>query len=136
RRSVVVIPEVVTNQLVVPDPLSRLCIETDEGGRIEVVAATMASVAVVGGAGRRQVHVSELRVGADGSPDVAAARVAPRAVLPRFDARLAFARNDVKRPQMLAGAHVVPPYVARRPFFLRRPILIGNRSADDDHVPD
>ena len=48
--------------------------------------------------------------------------------------RLTFTRDDVKRPEMPTGTHVVPPHVSRCAFLPHGSILIRQRSPDNESI--
>ena len=132
RRRQVVVPQVVMNELVVPDAFAGLALDAHEGVRKQVVAGTMPAVHVARRAGERQIGVAELFVDADERPEVRVPGVLPRVVLPRLDAELSGSRDHVEGPAQLPGADVVAPHVAREPLLARR--RVAHRGADDHDV--
>ena len=71
----VVVPDVVVNELLEPDHLAGLDVETHQRIGIEIVAGTMAAVSVVGRRFSREVHVTQLVVGRERSPHTGVACV-------------------------------------------------------------
>ena len=84
--------------------------------------------------------MTELLVGAEQRPHAAVAGVGPRVLEPGLVAGLTGSRHDVKRPQVLARAHVVATHVVGRHFFRRELCFaqdVGRRcrhARHDDHV--
>ena len=113
RRGQVVVPQVVTHELVVPHALAGLALDADERVREQVVAGTMSAVHVARRAGERQIRVAELFVDTDERPEIRVPGVLPRVVLPRLDAELSGARNHVEGPAQLSRCGRRSP--SRRP---------------------
>ena len=134
RRREIEVPDVVVDDLVVPDAATGPRVETDDAVREQVVALAVAAVEVVRRSADRQVDVAEFQVGGHRRPDVGAADPFGGAVLPGRVAELAAAGHGMEGPQQLAGTGVVTADVAGRPLRLRRPV--HDRRADDDHVAD
>ena len=96
-RGEVVIPQSMVDRLEVPDPLAGLDIDRDDRLREEVVPEPIGPVEVVGGGPGRQVHVPQLVVSRQKTPDVRVPRVPPRLVQPGVGPELVRAvRNGVK----------------------------------------
>ena len=133
RRRHVVVPDVVVDQLLVPDHLAGLDVQADQRAREEVVAGPVSAVDVVGGRFHAQVHVAQRRIGAERAPDAGVAGVLRRIAQPRLGAGLALAWNGVERPQLLPRAdvegHDVALHVGDVDAAARR-----QRGADHDHV--
>ena len=112
RRGQVVVPDVVSGDLVVPDPLARADVQADQRVAEQVVAVPVAAVVVVGRRAEGQVHVAQLLVGAHQRPHVGVADGLPRVVLPRLVTDLAGAGHGPEGPEPLAGADVEAAHVA------------------------
>src|SRR6185369_9540639 len=132
-RREVVVPQIVSYELVMPHALPGLALDGNQRVREQIVAGTMAAIHVARRTGERQIRVPELLVDADERPEVGMPRVLPRVVLPRIDAELSAARDDMKCPAQLPGANVIAPHVARCSLFARR--RVAHRRANDDDVP-
>jgi hypothetical protein len=129
-------------RLEVPHAPAGLRIETHDAFGEQVVAGPRPAVVVARRFFERHVHVAKLFVAADQRPGAAVPGVGPRVVEPRLVAELTLARHDVKRPQHLAGAHVVSADVVGRHLLRSSRALVqdvGRRrwhAADDDDVLD
>ena len=130
----VVVPDVVVNELLVPDHLAGLDIQADERVGIQVGAGTMAAVSVVGRRFGGEVHVSQLVIGRERTPHADVAGVVRRSVQPGLVAGLAFARDGVEDPELLAGANVERQDVALDVFLVRAGAALRQRRTDDDHI--
>src|SRR5207248_4181995 len=115
----VVVPDVMMDELLVPDDFPSLDIEADDGVGIQIGAWTMSTVSIIGWRFRIQVNVSESFISGEGTPNAGVAGVIRGAVQPRFIARFAFAGDRVKDPQFLAGANIESQYVALHIFLVR-----------------
>ena len=107
RRRRVVVPDVVLDQLLVPDPLAGLHVQRDDAGAEQVVAGAEAAVVVDGRAVGRDVDQAARRVGRHRRPRRHVAGPAPRVVLPGLVAELARPRDHVELPHELPGLDVV-----------------------------
>ena len=94
RRGVVAIPDVVMDDLEVPDALAGARVEAHERRREQVVTEAMAAVVVAGGGFDRQIQVAALRVERQRRPRAGVARVLRRSVLPGVVAELALLRES------------------------------------------
>ena len=65
------------HELLVPDPLAGLRVETDDALCEEIVTESMPTVPVVGWRSGGNVDVAQFRIGAEQAPGVRAPRVAP-----------------------------------------------------------
>ena len=135
RGGQVVVPDAVVHRLEMPHALSCSRVERHDAFGKEVVPGPVAAVVIVGRRARGQVDVAEFLVRAHHGPDVGAAAVLPRLVLPRRGALLAALRNRVEGPQQLAGAGVVPAHVAGHALH-RAPAVLHERSDHDDVADD
>ena len=134
RAGKVPVPDVVMDDLEVPQPVAGVDVHGDDGVREEVVAVPVAAVVVVGRHLGRQVDDAELEIRADLPPDSGVAGVAPRVVQPTVVAEFVRARDRVEDPLAGAGVGVeaadvplgVPHRARRAPGDVRR--------ADDDRV--
>ena len=134
RRREVEVPDVVVDDLVVPDAAARPGVEADQAVGEQVVALPVAAVEVVRRRADGQVDIAELRVGSHRRPHVRSADALGGAVLPGRVAELPRSRHGVEGPQELSGSGVVAADIARRPLGPRRPV--HDRRADDQHVAD
>ena len=134
RRSLqVVVPDVVVNDLEVPQVAAGASVGGDERAAEEIVAVAIAAVAVEGGSGER--HVEDAALGVDGheAPDVDAGAPLGAVALPGVGKALARARHAMKRPHERAGARIPRPHVARGAA--RRKLLHGT-ARDHEVVVD
>ena len=140
RRRQVVVPDAVMQRLEVPHAFAGRRVERDDRLGVQVVAGPRAAVVVAGRLLGGQVDVTELLVGAEQRPNTAVAGVRPRVLEPGLVAGLAGPRHDVKRPQLLARAHVVAAHVVGRHFFRRELRFVqdvgsrGRHARHDDDV--
>ena len=114
RRSLqVVVPDVVVNDLEVPQVAAGARVGGDDRAAEEIVAVAIAAVAVEGGSGKR--HVEDAALGVDGheAPDVDAGAPRGAVALPSVGEALAAARHAMKRP--LRARRCAHPTLARRP---------------------
>ena len=91
------------------------------------------AILVVRRGGRGQVDVVELRVIGHPVPHVGVPGVLGRPVQPGLIARLVLLRDGMERPELLSRPDIVRLDVAGR--HLLRAETIGDRIADDNHVP-
>ena len=106
------VPDVVVDELVVPQPLTGLEIHRDEAVGEQVVAVTMPTVIVVGRHLGGEVGDAELLVDAHLTPGSCVTRVSPRLVEPGVVAELVGSGNRVKDPPAFAGTCVESANVA------------------------
>src|SRR4029453_16489399 len=133
-RRQVVIPDVVSGELVVPDPLTRAGVEAHQRVAEEIVAVSVAAVVVVGRRAEGQVNVAQLLVGAHQRPHVGVADGFPRVVLPRLVTDLAGPGYGPEGPQLLSGADVEAAHVADRHSLADGEAQHGG--PNHDHVAD
>ncbi len=115
-----------------PHALAGVGVEGHQALREEVVAEPLPAVVDVGGVADGQEHEPARLVDGHPGPDVGGPHVAPRLVLPRPAAELAFLGDGVEAPDEGAGAGVVGADVAGR-----RPSVddaVADGAADDDEV--
>src|SRR5262245_14487850 len=105
-RGHVIVPNVMMDELLVPDDFSSLNVEADQRVGIESGSGTMPSVAVIGRRLGRQINVSQLVIGRDRSPHADVARIVRGSVQPGLISRFAFARYSVEHPEFLSSANV------------------------------
>src|SRR5262245_7595030 len=128
------VPEIVVNELVVPDSLAGREIEGNQAVGKEVGARPMTAVGVAGWHLYRDVDAVELLIDRHLSPNTGIARITPRVLLPGVDAKFTWTRNRVKDPEPLAGTNVV---AAHEPLLVRLAARIAPRGvsgAYDDRV--
>ena len=89
RRGDVPVPDVVMDQLEVPDALAGARVEADQAIGEEIVAGAVAAVEIAGRRLDRDVDVAEFLVGAQRRPGAGVAGVLPGVVLPGLVAELA-----------------------------------------------
>src|SRR5260370_25402327 len=123
---VVVVPNVVVDELEMPEALAGAGVEREEAVAEEIGAEAVCAVEIVLGAGGGRVEDAAFGVERHFAPDVGAADGLPRVLRPRLVAELAGMRDGVKGPGQLAGARVEGAYVAGR----RSGSLIGRRPQD------
>ena len=130
----VVIPDVVTERLKVPDAFAGLGVERDGAVGEEIVAEPVAAVKVKRRRAETGENQSALHVNTQATPGIGPASVFPGGVaFPGFVSELAGLGNSVKAPDLFTGSDVECANVARRGD--RRPLVA--RDADDDRVlPD
>src|SRR5690606_18998211 len=128
----VVVPDVVADGLIVPDPLARGCIERQHGVREEVLPQPVSTVKVEGRRTRRDVDDAALFVERHAGPVVRSPDVGMRVGRPAFVPDLAMLRCGVYGPGDLAGPYVVCADVARR----RGQRLADPRSLDEQVAID
>ena len=121
------------DDLVVPLALAGFQIDADERFSEQVVARTVAAVEVRGRRFAWQVDEARVFVDADLRPHAGVAVVLPRIIEPGVVAELTWFRNQVERPQQLAGPHVERPRDAFRVVVRRdRHPFLERRSDQDD----
>ena len=145
-RCEVVVPDTMADGLEIPLELARRDIDTDEALRIEIVARAVAAVVVVTGRGERQVRETPFRIGGRMGPHVGVAAVDPRRLIavginpPGLDPGLAFERDGVERPELLAGPDIEAADVTPRRLLRGRHLVVEDvadkRADDDDLVHD
>src|SRR5688572_21053742 len=123
------VPEIVVNELLMPDSLAGARIDRDERVGEQVVALAIAAVEVVARAAESDERDAVLLVNSELAPVVPAAAQLPMALWPRLVAELAFVRNDMEDPRELSGPHVVGMDVRGRAAVVRS---TGQR--DDEEV--
>ena len=130
RRRVVVVPQAMMHDLVVPFPCAGIRVEADEGFSEQIRAGTPPAVKVV--ARRAKRHVDEAAIGVERHrrPGVGVAGEAPRISLPGVVAELARLRDGVKRPHLAAGARVERADIAGRIVAIDQAIAV----AEDDEI--
>ena len=101
------VPEVVVNELLMPDPLAGAGVDRDERVGEQVVALAIAAVEVVARAAEADERDAVLLVDGELAPVVPAAADLLVAFRPRVVAELPFVRNDMEDPGELPGPHVV-----------------------------
>ena len=136
RRRIVPVPDVVMDQLVVPDALAGLRVEAHEARAVEIVAVALAAPDVGERRLGRQIDVAELGVGRHRRPNAGVARALGRAVEPRLVAGLAAPRESCGTSR--AACRYARRSRARRlsDSLRRRPHADLVRGADDDDVAD
>ena len=133
-RGRIVVPDAVTDRLVVPHPRAGAGVKRDDALRKEVVPRAVPAIVVVRPRFDRQVHESKLGVGAERGPHSGVARVLPRSVLPGLVAELAGPGDGVEGPQQRAGHGVVSANVPGRHLARARRASRRHRGAHHDHV--
>ena len=98
RRRIVVVPDVVSNGLIVPLPFAGRRVERQDRVGKEVVALPKSTVEVLGSRPGRGKHPSARFVDCHATPGVRAAVALPLDPLPRVVAHLPLAWDGVKRP--------------------------------------
>src|SRR5262249_34308419 len=114
RRGRVIVPEPVVHHLKVPDPLTGTGVEADQTLAEETRAVSLASVPVVRRRAKWQIDIAEFIVGPHERPHVGAAGRFPGTVLPALVPDLALVGDSLELPELFAGAHVEPAYIAGR----------------------
>src|SRR5437764_9426882 len=104
------------NELKMPDAFAGFSLEAHEAVAEEIVAQPMAAIHITGGRGQGQIDVTEFFIGAQIRPCINGACVLPRPVLPGFHAKVAFLRNNSKRPSQLAGLDIIAADIAASSF--------------------
>ena len=132
----VVVPDVVLDELLVPDAFARLHVQRDDAGAEQVVAGAEAAEVVDGGAVGRHVDEAALRIRRHRRPRRHVAGPLPRVVFPRVVAKLTRPRNHVELPQELPGLRVVGQDVPGHVFDAGLVVTLFGRVADDQHVVD
>jgi hypothetical protein len=134
RRSEIVVPDVVMNELLVPELFAGAGVEGNEGVAVEVVAGAVGAVEVVGGGAEGGVEDAAGGVEGEEAPGVGAGAVFVGAGGPGVAAGFAGAGDGVEGPEQFAGDGVPGADVAvgadgGRAF----PVA---RSGDDDVFKD
>ena len=124
------IPDVVPDELKMPDARAGFRLECDEGVGEQVVPAAVGPIVVVRRRARGHEHEAPVHVERHPGPVIGGAGIRPRVFRPGFVPELSWPGNRVEGPAQRPGSHVVRPHVARRRReALRRP------AADDEQVP-
>src|SRR5207245_3328949 len=131
----VIVPQTVVHELVVPDALPGLSVEADERLREEVGAESVAAVIVRRSCVERNVHITELLVGAVRRPSTDFARVRPGVALPRVIAELTRPRDRMEDPFQLSSPGV-PPAAPPGNLFLLDVVRRDGRRRDDRVADD
>ena len=126
-RREVAIPNVVPDELEMPDALACLRLEHDERVGEQVVAHAVGPVIVVGRRAGRHEDEAALHVEGHPGPVVRGAGVRPRLLRPRLIPELSGPWNGVEGPAQRPGSDVISAHIARR----RREAL-GRATADDE----
>src|ERR1019366_3538980 len=114
----VVVPKLVMNQLVIPDALAGLYVDTNDAVGEEIRAGALAAISIAAGRFDGDVNVAEFFIAGQRTPGAGIAGELPRfdsglrIFSPRLGFLLACLRNGVEGPEELAGSHVVPANVA------------------------
>src|SRR5262245_28559248 len=122
-------PEIVVNELLMPDPLAGASIDRDERVGVQVVAFAIAAVEVVTRGAESDERDAVLLVDRELAPVVHATADLVMAFRPRVVAELAFVRNDMEDPRELPRPNVVGVNVGGRSAVVRS---TGQR--DDEEV--
>src|SRR5262245_37699483 len=102
----VVVPDVMMDELEVPDSLTGANVHTDKAVRKEISARPMSAVRVVGCGLHVQVDITKFCIDGERPPDAGVAGVFGRPSLPRVVTELALARNCVEGPLLLTGPNI------------------------------
>src|SRR5262249_11830361 len=94
------------HELVVPDHFPGSNIYGHQAVGEEVVSRTMAAVDVIRRGFNVQVHVPEIFIDREWSPDAGISCGLVRIVQPRFRTWFAFTRNGVEDPFLFSGANI------------------------------
>ena len=129
RRRQVAIPEIVADELKMPQALPRRGVERDEAVREQVVADSIAAVEIRRGRTGRHEDDAGRFVERHARPAVRAAVIGPGVLRPRAVAGFAGMRNRVERPPQRARPRIVGADVAGR----RRQSL-ADAAADDQQI--
>ena len=113
RRLRVVVPDVVMNELKVPQVLAGVRVHRDHRRGEEVVAGTIDADAIVVRRAERHVENAAFRVERRVAPDVDARSIFRAALLPGVVAELARPRHGVEGPHQFAGPRVERARVSR-----------------------
>ena len=116
RSGRVVIPDVVVDELVMPDTFTGFDVQRDQAGTVKIVAGAKAAVIIDRNAVRRDVDDATFLIGRHWRPGGDVAGVLPGIVFPGVVAKFAGPRNDMKLPQEFAGPGVVTKNVTRHVF--------------------
>src|SRR5439155_2161211 len=130
RRGGIVIPQVVMNELIVPDSFPGLRVKTEKRIREQIVAEPMPSVIVGRGRVQRDVDVPQFLIGTVNRPATDLSRVRPRVPLPGLVAELPRPRNGIERPFELSRARIPGARIARYLLFVS--VITGDRSWCND----
>src|SRR5580692_8813695 len=95
------------DDLVVPFDLAGLKINRHQAIAIQPIAGAMTAVEVGRRRLYRQIGKAGFRIGSDLSPYAGVAGVFRRTIEPGFIAGLAFLRDGVEFPKLLAAAHII-----------------------------
>ena len=106
------IPNVVMDELVIPDHFAGTGVEADEAIGEEIVACASAAVEIAGGHFDGEINEAEFLIAAERRPGARVAGVFPRIVIPRFVASFAVLRDGVERPEFFSCADVEAANVA------------------------
>src|SRR6267142_876045 len=136
RRHQVVIPHVVVDQLIMPDQLARLAIETNQGVGKQILARPLPAVQTIVRRGQPNIDVSQGLIDAEAPPGIQVARKCPGVVAPRLAPKIARRRHHVKGPTEAAGSDVETTDIVRYTFPFRAGVLVPVRSGEDDDVAD
>ena len=128
------------NHLEMPSAFTGLCIDGDQALTKQVIPGPVAAPEIVGGCFHRQVHQSQLRIGAHHRPDTGITGAAPGFFSPALDAKLSGLGYGMESPHGLARADVETPHPHGGPLSHQRTCLgdLGRHQniADDDRGGD
>jgi hypothetical protein len=137
RRGVVPVPDIVPNELSMPDALARPHVDGNQAVAEQVVAVALAAVHVARRTFDGQIDEAELRIGGHRTPHAGVTRVLGRARRePRVVTELAFLRDRMERPQELARARVESAHIELHLRLRVRPRADAACGTDDNHVAD
>src|SRR5262249_49655215 len=117
RRSGIPIPDVVMNELVVPDAPTGFRIETNDAVGEKVIAGPVATIIVARWCFDWEIDVAQVEIGAHRCPNCSVAGVLPRITAPCIVAEFAPLRNRMERPQQPAAANVISTHITRHVGF-------------------
>ena len=127
----IVVPQIVMQQLVMPEALAGAQVEREQRVAEQVVPFAIAAPEIERRRAEREISDAALLVDRELGPRVRAAGGLPRIGRPRVVAELARPRNRVERPDEPAGQHVERADVSGR-----RVVTFAGRRSKDEQVPE
>ena len=133
RSGQVTVPDVVMDELIVPDALAGASIERKKRVGKEVLPETIAAVEIVSSGSGRNVNDAALGVEAQARPGIGATRKLPRILGPRVISKFSRMRDRVETPHELAGPDIERTDVTRNSGQgFRRAVAENEKVFEDD----
>src|SRR5215467_4852280 len=124
------------DHLKIPNQLSCFGTDTNDAGRIEVVAGSVSAILSVGRSGQGKIHIPQLIIRTKRYPGAHSAPSFRRVPTPSIAGWIARLRHHVEGPQKMTSTGVKSPNVLRRRFGLQPLIPGAICTRDHDNIAD